>query len=226
MSRAPQWKRLAPRAGMITSGRMVALSVLDLSPVTTATPPSAALRNSLDLARLIDRLGYTRLWLAEHHNLANIASSAPDIMIGQVAAITQQHPRRLGRRDAAEPRALDGDGALQGAGGAVSRAHRSRARPRARHRPDHLAGAAPAPEHRGRAGRFPRPLPGDDAVREQGLSGKPSVRESRRDADRRAAAADLAARLERLFGASSPRMSARGFRSRITSRISRPRSRC
>src|SRR5678816_728251 len=68
---------------------MVALSVLDLSPVTTATPPSAALRNSLDLARIIDRLGYTRLWLAEHHNLANIASSAPDIMIGQVAAITK-----------------------------------------------------------------------------------------------------------------------------------------
>src|SRR5437016_8072181 len=68
---------------------MVALSVLDLSPVTTATPPSAALNNSLDLARLVDRLGYTRLWLAEHHNLANIASSAPDIMIGQVAAITK-----------------------------------------------------------------------------------------------------------------------------------------
>src|ERR1043166_7385946 len=68
---------------------MVALSVLDLSPVTTATPPSVALHNSLDLARLVDRLGYTRLWLAEHHNLANIASSAPDIMIGQVAAITK-----------------------------------------------------------------------------------------------------------------------------------------
>ena len=65
------------------------LSVLDLSPVTTATPPSVALNNSLDLARHIDALGYTRLWLAEHHNLANIASSAPDIMIGQVAAITK-----------------------------------------------------------------------------------------------------------------------------------------
>ena len=66
---------------------MVALSVLDLSPVTTAIPPSVALHNSLDLARLVDSLGYSRLWLAEHHNLANIASSAPDIMIGQVAAI-------------------------------------------------------------------------------------------------------------------------------------------
>jgi luciferase family oxidoreductase group 1 len=64
------------------------LSVLDLSPVTTATPGSAALRNSLDLARLADRLGYKRYWLAEHHNLASIASSAPEIMIGQIAAVT------------------------------------------------------------------------------------------------------------------------------------------
>ena len=68
---------------------MVALSVLDLSPVTTATPPPAALKNSLDLARFADRLGYSRYWLAEHHNLPTIASSAPDIMIGQIAAITR-----------------------------------------------------------------------------------------------------------------------------------------
>jgi luciferase family oxidoreductase group 1 len=67
---------------------VTALSVLDLSPVTTATPGSAALRNSLDLARLADRLGYKRYWLAEHHNLASIASSAPEIMIGQIAAAT------------------------------------------------------------------------------------------------------------------------------------------
>jgi luciferase family oxidoreductase group 1 len=68
---------------------MLPLSILDLSPVTTATPPAQALRNTLDLARFADTLGYTRYWLAEHHNLANIASSAPDIMIGQVAAVTQ-----------------------------------------------------------------------------------------------------------------------------------------
>lgn len=67
---------------------MTPLSVLDLSPVTTATPGSVALRNSLDLARLADRLGYVRYWLAEHHNLPSIASSAPDIMIGQIAAAT------------------------------------------------------------------------------------------------------------------------------------------
>jgi luciferase family oxidoreductase group 1 len=69
---------------------MVPLSILDLSPVTTATPGSAALRNSLDLARLADRLGYTRYWVAEHHNLGNIASSAPEIMIGQIAAATSR----------------------------------------------------------------------------------------------------------------------------------------
>jgi luciferase family oxidoreductase group 1 len=69
---------------------VVPLSVLDLSPVTTAIPGSAALRNSLDLARLADQLGYKRYWVAEHHNLANIASSAPEIMIGQIAAATSQ----------------------------------------------------------------------------------------------------------------------------------------
>jgi len=67
---------------------VIPLSVLDLSPVTTATPGSVALHNSLDLARLADRLGYTRYWVAEHHNLANIASSSPEIMIGQIAAAT------------------------------------------------------------------------------------------------------------------------------------------
>jgi len=68
---------------------LIPLSVLDLSPVTSATPGSAALRNSLDLAQLTDALGYKRYWLAEHHNLASIASSAPEIMIGQVAAVTK-----------------------------------------------------------------------------------------------------------------------------------------
>jgi luciferase family oxidoreductase group 1 len=67
---------------------MIPLSVLDLSVVTTATPPAAALRNSIDLARHVDGLGYIRYWLAEHHNLASVASPAPDVMIGQIAAVT------------------------------------------------------------------------------------------------------------------------------------------
>src|SRR6201990_1295906 len=68
---------------------MLPLSVLDLSVVTTATKPAAALRNSIDLARHVDGLGYVRYWLAEHHNLASVASPAPDIMIGQIAAVTK-----------------------------------------------------------------------------------------------------------------------------------------
>src|SRR3954449_12055444 len=68
---------------------MIPLSVLDLSVVTTGTKPAAALRNSIDLARHVDRLGYVRYWLAEHHNLASVASPAPDVMIGQIAAVTK-----------------------------------------------------------------------------------------------------------------------------------------
>ncbi len=67
---------------------MVPLSVLDLSPVVAGSSGAVSLRNSLDLARLADRLGYTRYWVAEHHNLASVASSAPEIMIGQIAAAT------------------------------------------------------------------------------------------------------------------------------------------
>src|SRR5659263_316292 len=67
---------------------MTPLSILDLSPASAGSTVAQALRNSLDLARLADNLRYVRYWVAEHHNLPAIASSAPDIMIGQIAAIT------------------------------------------------------------------------------------------------------------------------------------------
>jgi luciferase family oxidoreductase group 1 len=66
------------------------LSVLDVSPVASGSTSSDALRNTLDLAQLADRLGFTRYWLAEHHNTPLIASSAPEIMIGHVASLTQR----------------------------------------------------------------------------------------------------------------------------------------
>jgi luciferase family oxidoreductase group 1 len=69
---------------------MVALSVLDLSPVVAGGSAAQSLRNTLDLAEHTDRLGYHRYWVAEHHNLSNIASSAPEIMIGQIAARTSR----------------------------------------------------------------------------------------------------------------------------------------
>ena len=65
------------------------LSVLDVSPVSSGSNGTRALRNTLDLAQLADRLGYKRYWLAEHHNLPSIASSAPEIMIGHVANVTK-----------------------------------------------------------------------------------------------------------------------------------------
>jgi luciferase family oxidoreductase group 1 len=68
---------------------VVPLSILDLSPVAAGSSGAQSLRNSLDLARLADGLGFTRYWVAEHHNLPSIASSAPDIMIGQIAAATE-----------------------------------------------------------------------------------------------------------------------------------------
>jgi luciferase family oxidoreductase group 1 len=68
----------------------VAFSVLDVSPVSSGSNGAQALRNTLELARLADRLGYERYWLAEHHNLPTIASSAPEIMIGHVANVTEK----------------------------------------------------------------------------------------------------------------------------------------
>ena len=68
---------------------MIPLSILDLSVVTTETPPAVALRNSIDLARHVDELGYVRYWVAEHHNLSSVATPAPDVLIGQIAAATR-----------------------------------------------------------------------------------------------------------------------------------------
>jgi luciferase family oxidoreductase group 1 len=66
------------------------LSVLDVSPVSSGSDGAQALRNTLQLSRLADQLGYERYWLAEHHNLPSIASSAPEIMIGHVANVTER----------------------------------------------------------------------------------------------------------------------------------------
>ncbi len=64
------------------------LSVLDLSPVGAGVTPSQAIRESIELARTADALGYTRYWFAEHHSMANIATSAPEVLIAQAAAVT------------------------------------------------------------------------------------------------------------------------------------------
>src|SRR5262245_38648981 len=67
---------------------MVPLSVLDLSPITEGGDAGQALRNSLDLARHVEALGYQRFWMAEHHNLPGIASAATAVALAHVAAGT------------------------------------------------------------------------------------------------------------------------------------------
>jgi luciferase family oxidoreductase group 1 len=67
---------------------MTALSVLDLAPVPEGSDVSQSLRNTLDLARHAERLGYKRYWLAEHHNMPGIASAATSVVIAHVAAGT------------------------------------------------------------------------------------------------------------------------------------------
>src|SRR5450759_1910728 len=64
------------------------LSVLDQSPVPEGSTAGDALRNTLDLARFVDGLGYHRYWLAEHHGAPSLACASPEAMIGLVAAET------------------------------------------------------------------------------------------------------------------------------------------
>jgi luciferase family oxidoreductase group 1 len=64
------------------------VSVLDLAPVGQGSSPAAALATSTELARLAERVGYHRLWVAEHHNMPGIASSSPAVLIAHLAAST------------------------------------------------------------------------------------------------------------------------------------------
>lgn len=61
---------------------------LDLAPIVAGATPSDAYRNTLDLARHAERLGYRRYWLAEHHGMAGVGSAAPAVLIAHVAAGT------------------------------------------------------------------------------------------------------------------------------------------
>ncbi len=68
---------------------MIPLSVLDLSPIVEGGDAGQSLRNTLDLARHAEALGYRRFWLAEHHNMPGIASASTAVVIGHVAAGTK-----------------------------------------------------------------------------------------------------------------------------------------
>jgi luciferase family oxidoreductase group 1 len=69
---------------------LVRLSVLDQSPVAEGATGSDALRNTIDLARLTDRLGYHRYWVAEHHGGLTLAGPSPEVLVGPIAAATSR----------------------------------------------------------------------------------------------------------------------------------------
>src|SRR3954470_5104732 len=66
------------------------LSVLDQSPISEGMTGADALRNSVDLARLADELGYSRYWVAEHHGMPMLASTAPEILIAETPPVTDR----------------------------------------------------------------------------------------------------------------------------------------
>src|ERR1700752_2973079 len=82
---------------------MIPFSVLDLSPVTQGSKPAQSLRNTLDLARNAEALGFNRYWLAEHHSMPGIASAATSVVIGHVAAGTSTIRVGAGRSLLPEP---------------------------------------------------------------------------------------------------------------------------
>ena len=73
---------------LLNSKMMIKLSVLDQSPVSEGFTPADALRNTIELARLADKLGYERYWIAEHHAIVTLASPAPEILIARLGAET------------------------------------------------------------------------------------------------------------------------------------------
>jgi luciferase family oxidoreductase group 1 len=69
---------------------LLRVSALDLSPVVAGSSAGETLRNTIDLATHVERLGFTRYWLAEHHNAGSLASSSPEILIALVAQATRE----------------------------------------------------------------------------------------------------------------------------------------
>lgn len=67
----------------------IPLSVLDLAPINKGAETAQAFKNSVELAQHVELLGFNRFWLAEHHNMPGIGSSATSVLIGHIAGATQ-----------------------------------------------------------------------------------------------------------------------------------------
>ena len=145
------------------------LSVLDQSPISEGSTGSDALRDTVDLARPADDLGYTRYWVAEHHGGAMLAGPSPEALIGP-----SRPPRaiRVGTGGMMIPnytplKVVEISRALRPPPGA----HRPRPRPRAGHRSGHHARPPARPPHP-RARRLPQSARGAAGL----LRGRPARR--------------------------------------------------
>ncbi|MDT0675852.1 LLM class flavin-dependent oxidoreductase [Autumnicola musiva] len=74
----------------MNSDNTIPYSILELASVASGTTPAETFKDSLDLARKAEGFGYNRLWLAEHHNMKSIASSATSVLIGHIAGGTKK----------------------------------------------------------------------------------------------------------------------------------------
>ena len=177
--------------------RAVPLSVLDLAPVPDGGTAGGALRATIDLARHAERLGFRRFWVAEHHNMPGIASSAPPVLIGHIADATESirvgsggvmlpnHvslvvAEQFGMLEALHPGRIDlGIGRAPGTDQVTAAALRRS-----------TGGAV--------GGRLPRAADGPARLLHRPLAGGPPVRADHRDAGPGQPAGHVAARLERL----------------------------
>ncbi len=74
----------------MTKNKTIPYSILELASVASGSTPADTFRNSLDLAQKAEEFGYYRFWLAEHHNMVSIASSAPAVLISHIAGGTKK----------------------------------------------------------------------------------------------------------------------------------------
>lgn len=75
---------------METSNKAIRLSILDQSPVPAGSSSAQALENSIELARHVDRLGYSRYWMSEHHAMETLACTAPEVLLARMGAETKR----------------------------------------------------------------------------------------------------------------------------------------
>ena len=105
---------------------MTALSVLDLMMMGEGKTFAHTLDDAVSLARHVEAHGYKRYWIAEHHDLPGIASSATTLLIQHLAAATRTLRSQFWRNHATQPLPSDSGGAVRDIGHLVSRPHRFR----------------------------------------------------------------------------------------------------